>query len=182
LLLEKKRKAEIMKSETHLVAVGLALVLISLISAPCILAQHAHDQSSKIVWKTGMLRLSKSVWAGDVRLKRGMYHVKHVVEGNRHVIVFKPVALPAGYKEFSMFEGKEVTRLECSVEPVTKQVRNTKIRLGKNGAGDLVIVEIQIAGEDVKHILSESSPQLESKESLKWPFSNGASRSLREEK
>ena len=149
-----------MKSKTQLVANGLALVLLSLMPAPRTLAQHTHDQSSKIVWKTGMLRLTKSVWAGDVRLKRGMYHVKHVVDGNRHVIVFKPVTMPAGYKEYSMFEGKEVARLECSVEPVTKQVRNTKIRLGKNAAGESVILEIQIAGEDVKHILAESSPQL----------------------
>lgn len=149
-----------MKSKAQLIGVTLALALISLMPAPRTLAQHTHDQRTKIVWKTGMLRLSKSVWAGDVRLKRGMYHVKHVVDGNRHVIVFKPVALPAGYKEFSMFEEKEVARLECSVEPVTKQERNTKIRLGKNSAGDLVIREIQIAGEDVKHILSENSPPL----------------------
>lgn len=149
-----------MKSKTKLAANGLALVLLSLMPASRTPAQYTHDQSSQIVWKTGMLRLSKSVWAGDVRLKSGMYHVRHLVDGNRHVMVFRAVALPAGYKEFSMFEGKEVARLECSVEPATKRVRNTKIRLAKNAAGDLVIQEIQIAGENVKHILSESSPQL----------------------
>lgn len=99
-----------------------------------------------------MVRLSKSAWAGDVRLKSGMYHVKHVVEGIRHVIVFKSVALPAG-KQFSMWEGKEVARMECRVEPVTKQVRNTKVRLSKNVAGQSVIREIQIAGENIKYIL-----------------------------
>ena len=124
------------------------------------MAQHTHDQSRKIVWTTGMLRLSKSVWAGDVRLKSGMYHVKHVMDGTRHVIVFKPVALPGGYKEFGMFEGKEVARLACSVEPAPKQVRNTKMRLGKNAAGQSVILEIQIAGEKVKHILSVGGQQL----------------------
>ena len=82
-----------MKSKTQLVAVGLALVLISLIAAPRVLAQHPHDQNSQIVWKTGMVRLSKSAWAGDLRLKSGMYHVKHVMDGTRHVIVFKSVAL-----------------------------------------------------------------------------------------
>ena len=99
-----------------------------------------------------MLRLSKRVWAGDVRLKSGMYHVKHVVDGNTHVIVFKPVTLPGG-KGFPMWEEREVVRLECRVEPATKEVRNTKLRLGKNAAGQLVILEIQIAGEKVKHIL-----------------------------
>lgn len=105
-----------------------------------------------------MVRLSKSAWAGDVRLKSGMYHVKQVMDGTRHVIVFKSVALPAG-KEFSMWEGKEVARLACTVEPA-KEVRNTKVRFGKNAAGQSVILEIQIAGEKVKHILSEGGQQL----------------------
>lgn len=111
-----------MKGKRHFVAVSLLLVMISVVSAPRLLAQHPHDQRSKIVWKTGMVRLSKSVWAGDVRLKRGMYHVQHVVEGIRHVLVFRAVDMPAGYKEFSMVEGKEVARLECGVEPATNRV------------------------------------------------------------
>lgn len=98
-----------------------------------------------------MVRLSKSTWAGDVRLKSGMYHVKHVVDGNTHVIIFKPVTLPGG-KGFPMWEENGVVRLECWIEPATKQVRNTKVRLGKNPAGEPVIQEIQIAGEKTRHI------------------------------
>ena len=139
-----------MKRKAQLIGVTLALVLIALMTAPRVLA-HPHDQDSKVVWRTGMVRLSKSAWAGDVRLKSGMYHVKQVIDGTRHVIVFKAVALPAG-KQFSMFEGKEVARLECRVEPAAKELRNTKVRLGKNAAGQSVILEIQIAGEKVRHI------------------------------
>jgi hypothetical protein len=141
-----------MRNRAQLIAVGVSLVLISLIAAPRVLAQHPHDQTGKIVWRSGMVRLSKSAWAGDVRLKSGMYHVKHVVDGARHVIVFKSVALPAG-KEFSMWEGNEVARLECRVEPATRRVRNTKVRLGKNVAGQSVIRETQIAVENVLYIL-----------------------------
>jgi len=148
-----------MKSKIQSVVVGLALVLISLISAPRVLAQHTHDHSGDSGWKTGMLRISEPVRAGDVRLTSGMYHVTHLVNGKTHVIVFKSVALAAGYREFSMFEGKEVARLECRVEPATKQVRNTKVRLGKNAAGQSAILEIQIAGENVKHILSANPQQ-----------------------
>jgi hypothetical protein len=127
--------------------------------APRILAQNPHDENSKMVWRTGMVRLSKSAWAGDVRLKSGMYHVKHVMDGTRHVIVFKSVALPGG-KQFSMWEGKEIARLVCSVEPAAKEMRNTKVRLGKNAAGQSLILEIQIAGEKVRHILSVGGQQL----------------------
>jgi hypothetical protein len=119
-----------------------------------VLAQHKRHHSGESDWKTGMVRLSNPVWVGNVRLGSGMYHITHLVKRNTHVMVFKSVALPAGYKEFSMFEGKEVARLECRVEPATRVVRNTKVRFGKDPGGQAVILEIQIAGETVKHILS----------------------------
>jgi hypothetical protein len=77
-----------MKSKTHLVLAGLALVLMSLISAPRVVAQHTNDHGGDSDWKTGMLRISSPVWAGDVRLNSGMYHVKHSVDGTKHVIVW----------------------------------------------------------------------------------------------
>ena len=154
----RKKKERFMKSKAQLIGVTLALALISLMPAPRALAQQPHDQNSQIVWRKGMVSLSKSAWAGDVRLKSGMYHVKHVMEGTRHVIVFQSVALPAG-KEFSMWEGKEVARLACVVAPA-KEVRNTKVRLGKNAAGQSVILEIQIAGEKVKYTMSVGGQQL----------------------
>lgn len=154
----KKKKERFMKSKAQLIG-ALALVLSSLISAPGALAQHSHAHSTESGWKTGMLRLSKPVWAGDVRLKSRMYHVKHVVEGNRHVIVFRLVPLRAGYKEGSMWEEKEVARLTCRVEPVMKSVSNTKMSLRKKVNGEPVIQEIQIAGEKVKHIFSTNAQQ-----------------------
>ncbi len=82
-----------------------------------------------------------------------MYHVQHVIEENDDVIVFKPVTMPGGYREYGMTEGREVVRLKCQIEPVGKSVRNTKIQLGRNASGDRVIEAIQIAGEKVKHTL-----------------------------
>lgn len=148
-----------MKSTTQFIANSVALLFISLLLTQGAVAQHTHDHGGATARKTGMLRLSKRVWVGAVRLKSGMYHVKHVVDGNTHVIVFKPVTMPAG-KGFPMWEEKEVVRVECRVEPVAKSVSNTKMVLKKNAAGELLIQEIQIAGEHEKHILSESSPRL----------------------
>lgn len=100
--------------------------------------------------RKGMARFSSKVRVGDVLLKSGMYHVQHVVEGSDHVIVFKPVTMPAG-KEFPMWEEKEVVTLKCKIERVDKSVRNTKVQLGRNASGERVIESIQIAGEKVKH-------------------------------
>lgn len=110
-------------------------------------AQYTHTLSLN---RKGMVRFSSKVRVGDVLLKSGMYHVRHVTEGSDHVIVFKPVAQPAG-KQFPMWEEKEVVRLKCKIEPVDKSVRNTKIQLGRNASGERAIESIQIAGEKVKH-------------------------------
>ena len=149
-----------MKSKTQIVGLSLALLVISLVAAQGTPAQHSHDHKAGSDWKTGMLRLSGPVWVGNVRLKDRMYHVKHVIEGDKHVLVFKSVTLRAGYQEGFMWEGKEVVRVECRVEPVTKSVSNTKVSFGKNAAGERVIEEIHIAGEKVKHVLTTRGAQL----------------------
>ena len=112
-------------------------------------AQH-HEHLT--VGKKGMVRFSSKVRIGDRLLEPGMYHVQHVVEGTDHVFVFKPVTMPAGYREYSMVEGAEIVRLKCRVEPVAKAVNNTKVIFGRNTAGERTIEEIQVAGEKVKHI------------------------------
>jgi hypothetical protein len=137
-----------MKNQIKFVAITIALVFVLGAFAQA-LAQH-HDHLS--VGKKGMVRFSEKVRVGDRLLEPGMYHVQHIVEGTDHVFVFKPVTMPAGYREYSMVEGREVVRLKCRVEPVSKAVNNTKIALGQNAAGERIIEEIQVAGEKAKHI------------------------------
>ena len=133
---------------TRLTVMSIALFAFASAFAAPLYAQH-HETLS--VGKKGMVRLSSKVRAGDVVLESGMYHVQHIVEGSDHVIVFKPVTMPAGYREYQMTEGKEVVRLKCRLEPTDKSFNNTKIKLGRNASGERVIEEIQIAGEKVKH-------------------------------
>ncbi len=141
-----------MKRKMQFFAMSLMWAVISLAAAQLTLAQHTHDHGAT-EWKKGMVRLNETAWIGDVRLKSGMYHVKHIVEGDKHWLVFKTVTLGAGYREGLMWEGGEIARLECSVEPAAKSVRNTKVILTKTSGGIRRIQEIQIAGEKVRHIL-----------------------------
>ena len=127
---------------------SMALIAFLAAFATPLFAQHTHTLEAN---RMGMARFSSKVRVGNVVLPAGMYHVQHVVEGSDHVIVFKPVTMPSGFKEYQMIEGREVVRLKCRVSPVEKSVRNTKIKLGRNAAGERVIEEIQIAGEKVKH-------------------------------
>lgn len=140
-----------MKIKIRFVVITVVLAVFALATIARVSAQHTQDPDGKQSWKKGMVRLSKTTWAGSVKLERGMYHVKHVASGDEHWLVFKEVSLRAGYMGGLMWEGKEVVRLKCRIEPVGKSVRNTKIKLGRNASGERVIEEIQIAGEKVKH-------------------------------
>lgn len=86
-----------MKSKTQLAAVALTLAIATLAIAPRTVAQHSHDPKPAANWKTGMLRLSNPAWAGSVRLKDRMYHVKHVVDGDKNLLVFKSVIGSGGH-------------------------------------------------------------------------------------
>ena len=137
-----------MRSTTRLTVMSMALIAFLAAFAAPLYAQHEHNLP---VNKMGMVRLSEKTRVGAVVLPAGMYHVQHVVEGSDHVIVFKPVTMPAGFKEYQMTEGREVVRVKCHVSPVDRSVNNTKIKLSRNASGEQVIEEIQIAGEKVKH-------------------------------
>ena len=119
-------------------------------------AADSGDQNAQQSWKKGMVRLTSTTWAGNTRLKEGMYHVRHIVEGDKHWLVFKKVGLRSGYLRGRMWEGREIARIECRVEPVEKSVRNTSVTLAQVD-GIRVIEKIQIAGEHVRHVLINTS-------------------------
>ena len=83
-----------MKFKTRL-AITVALTVFAMAPIAPVSAQHSHDHNGKQSWKKGMVRLDRAAWAGNVRLERGMYHVKHVIEGDNHWLVFKAVTLRA---------------------------------------------------------------------------------------
>src|SRR6266511_3279318 len=97
-----------------------------------------------------------------------MYHVQHIVEGTDHVFVFKPVTMPAEYREYSMVEGREIVRLKCHVEAVAKSVNNTKVTLGQNASGERTIEEIAL-------FHAYKSRQTKQRHGLALPFSGFSS-------
>ena len=98
-----KRTENIMR-RTKVAVMSITLFAFTSAFAAPLYAQHRKALSGK----AGMARFSSKVRVGDVLLPAGMYHVQHVVEGSDHAIVFNPVTMPAGYKEYQMTEGREV--------------------------------------------------------------------------
>jgi hypothetical protein len=82
-----------------------------------------------------------------------MYQLQHVVEGNDHILTFKSVEMPAGYRHGNTPVSKEVSAsFKCKVEPAAK-VNRTRITLRTNAAGEKEVAEVQVAGEAFKHVL-----------------------------
>ena len=114
----------------------------------------AADGKDFTIGKKGEVHFNVPVKAGDTVLRPGMYQVQHAVEGNDHIIVFKAMEMPAGYRHGNTPVAKETAaRIKCKVEPVDKKVNNTKITLRTNAAGEKEVAEVQIAGEAFKHLL-----------------------------
>ena len=100
----------------------------------------------------GEIHFNVPIKAGGIVLEAGMYQVQHVVEGSDHVVTFKEMQMPAGYRHGNTPVSKVVAvSLACTTEPAGK-VSNTKVTLRINKAGEKEIAEVQIAGETVKHI------------------------------
>jgi len=106
-----------------------------------------------IIGKKGQAHFTNAVKVGAVVLKPGMYQVQHLDESGEHVIIFKEMSMPAGYRMGNTPVGNEVARIKCKVEPVAKKAPNTKITLRTNAAGEKEIVEVQIAGEAFMHLM-----------------------------
>ena len=155
----KQNKGNKVTATVKTLAAGALLTLAAgMLSLPILAQDHQgmHPQTAKgevIIGKKGAVHFTAQVKAGDAVLKPGMYEVQHVMEGSDHVIVFKEVGMQAGYKMGNTPVGKEVARLKCNVEPVTKAVSNTKITLRTNAVGEKEVAEVQVAGEKFKHLL-----------------------------
>jgi len=147
----------ITKTTRIIAAITLLVLAVGAFNLPVSAQDHQAHQAGPskdfAIGKKGEVHFNVQVKAGDAALKPGMYQVQHVVEGNDHVIIFKEMSMPAGYKMGATPVGKEVARIKCKVEPVANKASNTKITLRTNAAGEKEIAEVQVAGEAFKHLL-----------------------------
>lgn len=98
------------------------------------------DQVLK-VGKRGEVTLSSETQVGDVLLKPGKYTLQHRVEGADHVLHFAA--------ESSKNPSADV---RCTLEPLEKKAPTTTMRLQNTGAS-MRLVQVQIGGENVTHVL-----------------------------
>lgn len=122
------------------------LALLLGLSSLTALAQHEETRTGK----KGEITFGSPVRIGNVSLSAASYQIQHVVEGFDHFIVFKRILSGSPY--FTGVSGKESARVKCRIEPLSDKAKYTGLRFGVNSAGETTVEEVQIKGENVKHV------------------------------
>lgn len=140
---------------SHFIASAALLSITSVVASP-IWAQHSgHGTNSPVpkkqestlkVGKQGELSIMQETQIGGRMLPAGEYRIKHLAQGEDHVIVVNQ------WNQSGSF-GKEVARVECTLEPLGRKVQQSQFIIKRDEAGRPVITEIQVKGENVRHLL-----------------------------
>lgn len=93
------------------------------------------------VGKKREVTFSSATQVGDVLLKPGKYILQHHIDGADHVLRFAALSNKNSSGE-----------VKCTVEPLEKKVTQTTMRLQNTGTS-LRLVQVQLAGENVAHVL-----------------------------
>jgi hypothetical protein len=135
-----------MKSQKFAIT-AIIVLLLGAFSIPA-LAQH----DDMVTGKKGSFSFDSPVRVGDVLLKRGIYQIQHVMEGEQHVLIFRKM-VGTGYAYTSpVASDKVAARVVCRIEPLSEKAKNSGIRFGVNSAGEKTIESLYIQGENVRHV------------------------------
>lgn len=93
------------------------------------------------VGKKGEITLDTQTQVGDLLLNPGRYTLQHRVDGADHVLLFVAQSRKNASGE-----------VRCTLEPLQHKASQTQMRLQNAGALPR-LVQIQIAGENVAHVL-----------------------------
>ena len=85
---------------------------------------------------------SGNVRVGDVVMPQGDYEVKHVMEGENHIMVFTRL----GGRKAASF------RVKCSLLPLGEKAKATEKKYVLNAANEQVVQEIVFKGHSAKHV------------------------------
>ncbi len=112
---------------------------------------HGKEQTIK-VGKKGEITLPQDAMAGDLMLKAGAYLVQHRVDGNDHFVHFTKMSKEVAYSPDSYPKTHE-GEIKCFIVPLPNKASWTAVVLEKQDDGTYRLTRIEIAGENVAHLL-----------------------------
>jgi hypothetical protein len=109
------------------------------------------------VGKTGNFHIESALRVGGVLLPPGMYQAKPLTINGKEFVIFREVEMSRyGRSMGSLKLSDEIVRLECAVESVDGENKNSKIAVRRNAANERQAVEIWFRNEKLKYILPSS--------------------------
>ena len=88
------------------------------------------------------VRFYDPVWVGSVLLPAGEYEVRHTMQGEEHLMVFR-----------QMFAKTPVeARVRCTLVPVEKPIEQDQVGFTSNSAGQLVLHRLAFKGDRAEHL------------------------------
>jgi hypothetical protein len=91
------------------------------------------------------ISFSGNVRIGDVVLPQGDYDVKHVMEGENHIMVFNRLS-PGKVASF---------RVKCSLVRLGEKAKTTEKKYTLNAASEQVMQESVFQGDSAKHVFQQ---------------------------
>jgi hypothetical protein len=88
------------------------------------------------------VRFYGHVWVGSVRLPPGDYEVRHTMQGEKHVMVFRQLSSKAPAE----------ARVRCNLVPVLKPIEQTEVGLAVNAKGEDVLHRLAFKGDRAEHL------------------------------
>jgi hypothetical protein len=122
-----------MQTLKALVLVVVCLLMVAVVASA---GENMGVANSQRISFTGNVRI------GDVLLPQGDYEIKHVMEGENHIMAFKKLG-----------GGKTVeARVKCSLVPLTEKSKTTEKKYTLNAANEQVLQELVFRGDSAKHV------------------------------
>ena len=88
------------------------------------------------------LTLSAPTRVGDVLLPKGEYEVRHVMEADNHIMVFKQLNTSKNVE----------ARAKCNLVPLKDKAGRDELAYGVNAAGERVLQRLQFRGDAAEHV------------------------------
>src|SRR5580765_12326 len=86
------------------------------------------------------VNLSAPTRVGDVLLPQGQYEVRHLMEADNHIMVFKQIG------------GKSAeARVKCSLTPLKQKVDRDQVVYTVNAANERVLQTLRFSGDSAEH-------------------------------
>jgi hypothetical protein len=79
---------------------------------------------------------------GDVLLPKGEYEVRHVMEGDNHIMVFKQLGK----------SNPTEARVKCQLVPTKQKVEQTQVIYKMNAANEKVLQGLRFSGDLAEHV------------------------------